>query len=228
MARLARLAVAGVPHHVLLIGHNGNGVFVDAEDRRAFVELMREALLSNRASLHGYVLLDSEVHLLLTPDSVEALSRSVQALCRRYGARFNRRHERSGTLWDGRFRAAPLEPEPWLLTSLAVIETLPARLGLVGRDAEFRWSSAAHHLGLRRDPAIVEHERFWALGNTPFDREAAWRALLEQAPSEAQASILLASVRKGWAVGSAAFLARIGEQTNRPLRPRPRGRPPAS
>lgn len=227
MARLARLSITGMPHHVLLLGHNGAPVFVDADDRQAFIELLREAALTHRTRIHGYVLLDGEVHLVLTPDDSAALSRTMQALCRRYGARFNRRHRRSGTLWDGRFRAAPIEPDPWLLTSLSVIEALPVDAGLVARPADHPWSSAAHHLGLRRDPLIVEHAQFWALGNTPFEREIAWRAWLEQPRPIAQASILLDSIRKGWAVGSAEFLARIGESTPRPLRPRPRGRPPA-
>lgn len=227
MARLARLAVAGAAHHVLLLGHNAAAVFGDVDDRQAFVDLLREASLMHNASVHGYVLLDSEIHLLMTPDDADDLSRAVQALCRRYGARFNRRHGHSGTLWDGRFRAAPIEPEPWLLNSLAIIETLPVRTGLVSRPVDFRWSSAAHHLGQRRDPLLVEHERFWALGNTPFEREMAWRQRLEQPPREAQASILLESIRKGWAVGSASFLAQIAERTSRPLRPRARGRPPS-
>lgn len=227
MARLARLAVAGLVHHVLLLGHNAGAVFRDVDDRQAFVDLLREASGVSRVRVHGYVLLDAEVHLLMTPDDAEGLSRCVQALCRRHGARFNRRHERSGTLWDGRFRAAPIEPEPWLLNSLAIIETLPVRAGLVSRPGDFRWSSAAHHLGIRRDPLLVEHASFWALGNTPFEREMAWRQRLEQPPREAQASILLESIRKGWAVGSAEFLAQIAEHTARPLRPRPRGRPSA-
>ena len=98
MARLPRLAVAGLPHLVALYGHNGQAVFVDDEDRRLFLAALRESALLQRVAVQAYVLLDDHVHLLLTPATAGALGALMQGLGRRYGAAFNRRHGRSEAL----------------------------------------------------------------------------------------------------------------------------------
>jgi putative transposase len=150
----------------------------------------------------------------------------MQSVGRRYVAAFNKRHQRSGTLWDGRFRAAPLEADAYLLACMRFIELNPLRLGYVLAGAEdFPWSSAAHHLGRRRDPLVLDHPLYWALGNTPFEREAAWRSWLEQGTTPEEARRLMDSAHKGWPLGGAGFLRRLGEDQARPVAPRPRGRP---
>lgn len=225
MARLGRLAVAGQPHHLLQRGHNRGTVFADAEDRRLFLRLLAEAARSTGMAVHGYVLLDDAVHLLVTPAAADSLSRAMQALGRNYGQQFNRRHRRSGTLWDGRFKAALVEPDPWALLSLAWIESAPLVARLASQAQDFPWSSATHHLGLRVDPLITEHRLYWRLGNTPFEREAAWRQRLDTPVTARQASELLSAVERGWALGSDPYLLEMARQAGRALRPRPRGRP---
>lgn len=226
MARLPRLAVAGHAHHVLQRGHSRQAIFLGDQDRLAYLDALREAAANLRVAVHGYVLLDDHVHLLITPPEPAALGQLMQALGRRYVAAFNRRHGRSGTLWEGRFRATVLEPQPHVLGCLRYIEQNPVRAGLAAHAADWPWSSAAHHLGRRRDPVITEPGPWWSLGNTPFDREHAWRALLEDPLVPHNVAQYTASVLKGWVLGSGAFLAEIGAQTDRPLQARPRGRPP--
>jgi putative transposase len=225
MARLARLAVPGQAHHVMQRGHDGRLVFVDARDRQAFLAALKESADALQVAVHGYVLLDSELHLLVTPRSPEGLSRMMQMLGRRYGQVFNRRHGRRGTLWEGRFRTAPLEAHPWVGISLAWLEQAPVAAGLAVRPADYPWSSAAHHAGLRRDPVLTDHAAYWQLGNTPFEREAAWRGILEQPVTSEQASRLLDAVRRGWPVGGESYLSRLAATVGRPVAPRPRGRP---
>lgn len=225
MARLPRLALPDLPHHVVQRGHNRQPVFWGDEDRQAYLDALREAASLQQVAVHAYVLMDDHVHLLLTPPSAEALSRMLQALGRRYVAAFNRRHGRTGTLWDGRYRATVIEIDPWLLTCARYIEQNPVRSGLVAQAADWRWSSAAHHLGQQRCAFLADAAPFWALGNTPFEREGVWRRLLEEPVAESQRQALTDSVFKGWALGSGAFLAKIGGSTPRPLAPRPRGRP---
>lgn len=204
MARQARLAVAGLMHYVLLRGHNGMVVMTDGEDRRLFLQALREALTG--CTLHGFALLDSEVHLLLRPAESGSLSRDVQALGRRFVAAYNRRHGRSGTPWDGRFRAAVVEPGA---VALAVMQRVD-QLGSTARPAS----------GL-----IVDPPEWWALGNTPFEREQAYQRLLAQSlPANLEARLDQA-LRSGSVIGSSAFVAHLAEQTQRPLVPRRRGRP---
>ncbi|MFM2066722.1 MAG: hypothetical protein RLZZ584_1631 [Pseudomonadota bacterium] len=228
MARLPRLAFAHLAHHIVLRGHNREAVFVDDVDRQAWLGAMREAAATLSVALHAYVLLADHVHLLVTPRSAEALGQLVQALGRRYVVAFNRRHGRSGTLWDGRFRASVIEPGAPLLGCLRYIEQNPVRAGLVARAVDWPWSSAAHHLGRKADGLVTGLPEYWALGNTPFEREAAWAHLLDEPLAPAEVEAYTRNALAGWAHGSGAFLARLQETTGRPLQPRPRGRPPGT
>lgn len=223
MARLPRLAIAGLPHHVIARGRDGQSIFVDDQDRRAYLFALRESARDCAVAVHAYALLDREVRLLATPALPEDLSRLMHRLARRYVARFNLRHARSGPLWEARYKATVLEPERYLLSCMSCIEHAPVRQGIVARDEDYRWSSAAHHRGLSADPVVVEHAVFWSLGNTPFEREAAYRALRGHGDRDAE-TILLATL-KGWALGSASFLAGRATQAKRRLSPVPRGRP---
>jgi putative transposase len=228
MARLPRLAFADLAHHLVLRGHNREVVFVDDDDRRAWLAALRESAATLSVAIHGYVLLPDHVHLLVTPRSAEAVSQLVQALGRRYVAAFNRRHGRSGTLWDGRFRASVVEPGATLLGCLRYIEQNPVRAGLVLHAGDWLWSSAPHHLGRKADTLITGLPEFWSLGNTPFERELAWQHLLDDPLPAAEVTALTRDALAGWAHGSGAFLARLEELTGRPLQPRPRGRPPGT
>ena len=217
MARLARLCVAGHPHLVLQRGHNGQPVFTDAEDRSSFLKLLAEAARASGVSVHAYALSADEVRLLATPAQADSLSRMMQSLGRRYGFAFNRRHARSGSLWDGRFRTAPIEAEQHLLAAMRYIESaLPAP------DV----SSAAHHLGQGNDPVVSDHSLYWALGNTPFDREMKYRAWLEQGIPSSEAERFQRAGQQGWPVGTPAFLDSLSQVTDRRLAAKPRGRPP--
>lgn len=225
MARLPRLAVAGHLHHVLLRSHGAQPAFVDDADRQAFLALLREAALAERVAIHGYVLLDDEVRLLATPQEAASLSRLVQGLGRRYGARFNRRHGRSGSLWAGRFKSSVIEPARWALRCLRLVEQLPVERGLAARAGDFAWSSAAHHAGQRRDALVSEHAEFWSLGNTPFERELRWREFNEHALTSTERSEMESALEGGWALGDAAFLRSLEQQAERRVQQRARGRP---
>lgn len=223
MARLPRLALGGLPHLVVQRGHNGQAVFADDEDRQAFLAALREATQQHQVAVHAYALLDHEVWLVLTPPTPESLSRAMQALGRRYVAGFNHRHGRSGTLWDGRFRATVVDPATHLLPALLFVDTLAVRRG---QSEAVAWSSAPHHLGERRDALVSNSGAYWALGNTPFERESAWRRRLEEGLGEAASRQLEQAARKGWALGSESFLAEWSPTSTRPLVARRRGRPP--
>jgi len=214
MARLPRLVIPGHAHYIVQQGHNGQPVMIDDEDRALYLAALRDAFVTRRVELLAYALTDGAVHLLATPPSAEGLSAAMQAVGRRYVAAFNRRHGRSGTLWDGRFRGTVVEPGDTLLDVLRLIDGLPAPR-----------SSAAHHLGELRDPLLTDPPEFWGLGNTPFEREAAWRTLLVQGLPPARRDALALGALRGWPLGSPDFVAALAADTQRPLRPKPRGRP---
>jgi putative transposase len=175
MARQPRLTAPGFPHHVVQRGNNRQEVFRDSADCERYLALLTELSASMVTPVHAYVLMPNHVHLLLTPTESHSLGRLMQALGRRYVMWFNRRHTRTGTLWEGRYRACVIESERYLFACSRYIEMNPVRAGLVADPAEYRWSSYAHHVGLQPEPIIVEHPLIWSLGNTPFERQAAYR-----------------------------------------------------
>lgn len=229
MARLPRLAVAGLPHLVTLQGHGAPGgrVFIDDEDRLAFVQALREAMLPRRVAVLAYSLADDHVLLLLCPREAADLGAAMQALGRRYVGGFNRRHGRSGTLWAGRYRAAVVQPGAALLDAMLFVDSQAQRSGRAADAADDRWSSAPDHLGLRRDSLLADWPDWWALGNTPFEREAEWRRRLGEGLPPARITALAEASRGGWAIGDAGFVAALQQSEARPLQPRPRGRPRA-
>lgn len=226
MARLPRLSVAGHVHYLVQRGHNRQAIFLDDDDRRRFLTALGEAAAAHRLALHAYVLLDDQIQILATPPTDEAVGLTMQALGRRYVTSFNQRHGRTGSLWDGRFKGTVVDAGAYLLPCICLIESLPARRGLVGRALDWPWSSLAHHLGLRADPLVSDHALFWSLGNTPFDREAAYRAIAERGLTSDEIEAIEASVLKGWPLGDDGFRHDLAKLTDRPLAPRPRGRPP--
>jgi putative transposase len=209
------------------IGHSRQPIFIDDDDRLAWCEHLREASLVTRVDVHAYVLMDNHVHLVATPREAAAhLSVMMQSLGRRYVAGFNRRHGRSGTLWEGRFRAALVDPDERLLACMRYVDSHPQRSGIAANAGDFRWSSCAHHLGRRRDPIVIDPACYWALGNTPFEREGAYRSFLDEGVPVAEALAISSATRRGWPIaGDRARLA-FAAQLGRDATPRQRGRPP--
>ncbi|MBE0550719.1 MAG: transposase, partial [Rubrivivax sp.] len=193
MARLPRLVVSGQAHLLIQRGHSGAPVFTDDVDRAAYLAALRETAASERVQLHAYALLRAEVQLLATPAEPLALSRLMQALGRRYVAAHNRRHGRSGTLWDGRFRCGVVEPGATRLQALCLVD---------GASADPGVTSAAQRLGGPREALLSDPPEYWQLGNTPFEREAAYRTLLDTGLPPAAATSLRRAAPGGWAAGS--------------------------
>ena len=105
MARQPRLDLPGIPQHIVQRGNNRLPCFLDIVDRNRYLQLLGEALLATDCQLHGYVLMDNHVHLLVTPPEIRAIGRMMQALGCNYVGQFNARHARTGTLWEGRYKS---------------------------------------------------------------------------------------------------------------------------
>ncbi|MCW5667078.1 MAG: transposase [Piscinibacter sp.] len=226
MARLPRLVVAGLPHVVVHRGLNGQPVLLDDADRATYLQALAGAAREAGVLLHGYGLFSGEVRLLATPTTATSLGQMMQAVGRRYVRAFNQRHQRAGTPWEGRFRSTVLEPQAHFIEALRFVEGCDDDgTPLAGGTDALRWSSAGHHLGRRHEPALTEHEVFWALGNTPFEREAAYQALLAQPVPGAAREAVRDAALKGWALGSPAFVDGLRAGTSRRPSPLRRGRP---
>lgn len=225
MARLPRLTLPGYVHHVLQRGNNGQSVFVDAADYERMRDLLAEYALTFDVAIHAYLLMPGSLHLLATPGTADALPALMQAVGRRYVRYFNDTHGRTGTLWDGRFRSTPVQAERYLLPSMVWLDTAPVVAGLVTEPTLYPWSSCALYCGVRADRLPKPHALFWALGNTPFAREAAYAELVHAGVSTADGAALADAVPRGWALGDAAFVENLQKTTDRRVGKLRAGRP---
>lgn len=225
MARLARLALGGYLHHVVQRGHNRQAVFVDAADRVFFLAQLEQASRQHGVAVHAYTLMENHFHLLLTPPTDAALPQMMQTLGRSYVRYFNNRHGHRGTLWEGRYRSSVLQAQAYALASMVYLDLNPVRAGTVLRSSDYAWSSHGHYAGVRSERLLTPLSAYWALGNTPFAREAAYAELVARGNSPEVDAALGQSAIRGWALGDAIFLQEIQRKTPRRVSVARPGRP---
>ena len=225
MARLPRLTLAGYPHHVIQRGNNRQLIFSTVADHVYLLACLDEKAKKFDVAIHAYVLMGNHFHLLLTPHTATGLPLMMQSVGRSYVRYFNALHNRSGTLWEGRYRSTLIQTDRYLLTCMAYIDLNPVRAGLAAEAKDYPWSSYGHYAGLRADKLITPHPLFWALGNTPFGREAAYAQTVSRGVSAEQQTTLTQSVLSGWALGSEDFVADLQKQTERRVQKAQPGRP---
>jgi len=226
MARLSRYALAHIPHHVLQRGNNRGPIFFDERDRPKFLTFLKQAADDHGCDIHAWVLMPNHFHLLLTPSTPDGLSKCMQALGRRYVQYINLKHQRSGTLWEGRYRCVPIEAGPWLLRCMRYIERNPLRAKLVKNHTElagFEWCSYGGHVGIEPDLLVTDHPEYIKQAKDEVERQELWERLIGTGLDEDRLKAIRNSVNKGWVLGSEAFQAEIEELSGRRVKPLPRG-----
>lgn len=224
MARLPRLAIAEHLHHVLQRGTHGQCICSDPQDYEELLSAIYLAARGSQVAVHGYVLLPDHFHLLLTPATGQGLASMMQSLGRTYVRYFNRKYARKGTLWEGRFKSAVLQPL-YALDALIYLDWHPQRAGNAVLPAGYAWSSYAHYSGALTDKRMATHPVYWSLGNTPFAREAAYQAAVQSGLNAGQLSQITDAVTRGWVLGSDEFVAELQKNTARRLMRKLPGRP---
>jgi putative transposase len=225
MARQPRLILPHQPHLILQRGNDSIAIFRDDEDYRQFLGWLKDSARSCRVAIHAYLLLPDEMQLLATPADEDGLAAMMQKVGRLYVPWFNAKYGRSGTLFGGRFKTALIDADGFFLACSRYIELHPVRTGLGRAPLDYPWSSYAHHAGMRADALITDHARYWALGNTPFQREAAYIELIQQGIPAEELEIIDVAMRKGAPLGSHAFKLELERKTKRRVLPAKRGRP---
>jgi REP-associated tyrosine transposase len=197
MARLLRPRIIELTQHVIQRGNNRSDIFRSPQDYDLFLACIAEACCLHQLTVNAYVLMTNHVHLMLTPHAPDAISLAMQTIGRRYVYCFNHRYERTGGLFEGRYRSI-IDSERYWLRCMRYVELNPVRAGLVQHPHHYRWSShRAHALGIT-DQLLVLHPLYLALGDSPVGRQLAWRELCR----EALASDELAELRRALHRGS--------------------------
>ncbi len=153
MARLARITVPDLPHHVTQRGNRRQAVFLEDGDYALYRDLLAERCRANGVQCWAYCLMPNHVHLILTPSTAEGLSRAVGETHRRYSGFINARARVTGHVFQGRFSSAAMD-EPHFLAAVRYLAFNPVRADLAQRPQDWPWSSVAAHLAQRDDPLV--------------------------------------------------------------------------
>jgi putative transposase len=177
MARAKRLNIPDVPQHVIQRGNNKQVCFFSELDYRVYLSKLKEYSEKYAVAIHAFVLMTNHVHLLATPTTAKGISDLMQNLGRYYVWHVNQRYQRTGTLWEGRFKSELVDSELYLLQVSRYIELNPVRAFMVADPADYPWSSyQANALG-KSIQLLTPHPCYLALGATAAERQRNYRGL---------------------------------------------------
>lgn len=226
MPRKARMYLPGVPCHVITRGNNRDACFYADEDYLFYLNCLNDACIKHSVALHAFVLMTNHVHLLLTPNNEQGISKVLQSVGRRYVQYINRVYKRSGTLWEGRHKSSLIDAEEYLLACYRYIELNPVRAAMVEHPADYRWSSYAVNAGMKRRKNLIEHEIYRRLGKDESIRYKNYRDLFVVDLGEKLVSDIRRSANFSMPLGDSRFQDQIEEALGRRLGQALRGRPP--
>ena len=225
MPRQPRLDLPGIPQHVVQRGNDRQPCFFEESDYLRYLQELKELALHRHCAVHAYVLMTNHVHLLLTPTGSGQVAALMQALGRRYVRYINDRHHRTGTLWEGRYKACPVDRESYLLHCYRYIELNPVRACMVEDPNGYRWSSYGANAHGWHDSLVTPHPNFLSLGSDAESRQHAYRELVRQAISDDDLTAIRLHLQRQHALGTDRFRAAIEAQLGRRAGPAKIGRP---
>ena len=226
MPRHPRLFVAGVPVHIVQRGHDRQPVFVENEDFCFYLTNLVEAKMELSIRLLAYCLMTNHVHLLVVPgERARDVSNLMRIVAARQTRRVNKLENRSGTLWEGRYKASLIDTERYLLACYRYVDLNPVRAGMVTAPGDYPWSSYRAHAALEPDAAVDAHTVYLALGQSEAERGCAYRRFVAQAVDDAELSLIREATQRNQLTGGSRFQRAIEERTGRRVSALGPGRP---
>ena len=224
MARMPRFFLPHTSIHVIVRGNNRSSIVADDADRAFLRSSLHHAAARRGVAIHAYVLMTNHFHLLVTPQMKGSLAQMMQTVGRTYVHYFNAKYARTGTLWEGRYKATIVDEDRYFLLCMRYIELNPVRAFMVVDPAEYRWSSyRANALG-GFDALVIPHAMYLALGEGTRQRCAAYRNEVGTSIVRADLETIRDATQNGWALGGSAFRDRVDALSRRSTR-LPLGRP---
>jgi putative transposase len=223
MPRKPRIVVAGQPHHIVIRGINREPIFYHEYDYQYYLQALLQASKENGCSVHAYVLMTNHVHMLVTPMDAVSMGKTVQSVGCRYVQYFNSRYQRTGTLWEGRYRSLLVDSETYLFRCYRYVELNPVRAGMVDHPGGYPWSSYGHNAYGDFNPLISSHPRLHSLGKTSEVRQEAYKSLFDTPVTGEELEQIRELTNREWVLGSEHFKSLIECKLNRRVEPLPRG-----
>ncbi|EKD38271.1 MAG: putative transposase [uncultured bacterium] len=229
MPRRPRITIPGIPVHLIQRGNNRQACFYAGEDYRNFLELLKESAGESECAVHAYVLMTNHVHLLVTPTRKSSAGTLMKRLGQRYVQYINRTYQRSGTLWEGRYRSCIAQQERYLLICQKYIELNPVRAGFVEHPGEYLWSSYRANAQGAESDLLNRHSMYLKLGRTHAARLAAYRVLMRSPLASETADEIRNATNGNYALGDEGFRKEVesilGRRITRGKPGRPRKHP---
>jgi putative transposase len=225
MARLPRYFVKDQAQHIIQRGNNRDPIFASDDDYRFYLDCLQDAGKRHELLIHAYVLMTNHVHVLASPKTENSIPKTLQSVGRRYVQYFNGAYDRTGTLWEGRYKATVIDSDRYFLTCMRYIELNPVRAGVVEHAQDYTWSSYLANAYDEKNSLLTQHSLYRQLDAKSTERQLAYRQLFRVAIETDDLEAIRESTNKGWVLGNDGFREKIERLSGRRTTPKPRGRP---
>jgi putative transposase len=228
MPRGPRTIVPGIALHIVQRGHDRRDCFKHDTDYLVYLSSLRDLSASTQCALHAYCLMTNHVHLLVTPSKLQGCATLMRNLGQRYVQYFNRRYQRRGTLWEGRYHSCLVDSAAYVIACHRYIERNPVRAGMVSSADVYPWSSYNGNAGRALNKLLTPHPEYLALAENELSRYAAYRGVFATADDPVFLDAIRDATNGGFALIGAELKARLPTHLLRRLERKPPGPPPKS
>ena len=205
MPRRARLAIANVAWHIIQRGNNRSVCFFSEQDYLYYLHQLAQLSIEHGCAVHAYCLMTNHIHILLTPEEATGPSLMMKRLGQRYAQYINRNYQRSGTLWEGRFKSCLAQNERYALHCYRYIELNPVRASMTKYPGDYRWSSYSCNGEGVENALITPHGNYLSLGSNALERQSTYRSLVASGVSDELARSIRAATNGNFVLGDACF-----------------------
>ena len=217
MARLPRLYVPGCSHHIIQRGNNRCACFFEKRDYAFYLQQLDISAKKFGVAIHAFALMTNHVHLMVTPSEADSCGNMMQSLGRKYVRYINLTYQRTGSLWEGRYKSTLVDSDTYCLCLYRYIESNPVRAKMVADPAEYTWSSYRSNALGKHIKLLTPHPVYTALGSTQAQRLLCYRALFDGEISIQTMDEIRECTNKGWLLGGDKFKQEIADHANRRL-----------
>jgi len=215
MARIARIVIPNIPHHIVQRGNRSQKVFFSSKDKEFYLNLLHKHAHESGLSLWAYCLMDNHIHLIVVPEKEDSLAKGIGDTNKYYTRMVNFRENWRGYLWQGRFSSFPLDGK-YLYAAIRYVERNPVRAGIVEKAEDYEFSSARAHVYKKKDRLLSD--------NFVNEEIKDWKAFLEGDDMEQDVMLFKKHARVGRPLGQEGFTEKLEKMTGRILKPQKPGR----
>ncbi len=226
MPRNARIVLPNTPHHITQRGHNKQVVFPERGDFAFYLENLIEWKNKLGCKVYGYCLMTNHIHLIVDPgDNLDRLGLLMKRLAGRQTRHVNKNTQRSGSLWEGRYKSSPIQASEYLLACCRYVDLNPVRAGIVDNPDQYMWSSCRIKTGVDEGKWLDCDPFYESLGRTNEQRCQRYREWLQSSIAESELQVIRDAAQRGQVTANIYFSTLMSEQVGRNLTLRGPGRP---